>query len=569
MRWLCLNGRAICFEERPMSDNWHVKIFDTTLRDGEQCPGAGMSFEKNIEYARLASKLRVDILEAGFPSASPVDFEIVNTIAREFGCNKNAPVIAGLCQLREEQVVKTIEALKPAVAFGKARLHTYVPVDPVLMPASLGEKAGDKEEIVKDLHRLVKMAYQEGLEVEFSPEGYSRMGSNFDFVTELIRAAVSAGASVINCPDTIGGASTFEGDEYFVRKMSYHAEIIKKEFPDRQITWSVHCHNDFGLAVQNSCNAVFHGPARQIEGCINGIGERAGNASLEQCIMIIDHFGKKQNGHGQKPFYTTVAAEYLQGISDFVSSNMLPRQPHWPVCGENAAKHSSGGHTNAVLKNPLAYQPFDPREIGKDISLLFGPMSGGNHAKSIIEGFGFRCDDSEKAQIAQFIKERYKTRRKGITDKELMDVYFEYRSPIVVRRFDYSRTKSRSDLILHGKFYGQEGETHESHEGKDSALAALKKAIEKHSGEEFDLLGHRSQSDVTGIDANSISNISIMTRDGKVFEGTGIDQDIEISAMKALIDAVNRAYIVQHFSVSKAVKSYVTEEKSGDCRVSA
>src|SRR6516162_4804915 len=247
---------------------------------------------------------------------------------------------------------------------------------------------------------------------------------------------------------------------------------------------------------------------------------------------------------------------------------MLPRQPHSPVCGDNAAKHSSGGHTNAVLKNPMAYQPFDPREIGKDISLLFGPMSGGNHAKSIIEKAGYVCDDAEKADIAQYIKERYKTRRKGITDKELIDSYFEYRSPIVIERFDYSRTSSRAELILHGKFYGQEGEIHESHEGKDSALAALKKAIEKHSGEEFDLLGHRSQSDVTGIDANSISNISIMTRDGKVFEGTGIDQDIEISAMKALIDAVNRAYIVQHFSVSKAVKSYVTEEKSGDCRVS-
>ncbi|PWT94387.1 MAG: 2-isopropylmalate synthase [Candidatus Melainabacteria bacterium] len=552
-----------------MTDDYHIRIFDTTLRDGQQCPGAGMSFEKNIEYARLASKLRIDVLEAGFPSASKVDFEIVNTIAQEFGTSKHSPVIAALCQLREEQVIKTIEALKPAVSFGKARLHTYVPVDPVLMPASLGDRAEDKAGIIKDLYKLVKMARQEGLEVEFSPEGYSKMSGNFDFVTELIRAAISAGAAVINCPDTIGGASVFEGEEYFVRKMSHHAEIMKKEFPKNQIIWSVHCHNDFGLAVQNSCNAVFHGPARQIEGCINGIGERAGNASLEQCIVLIEHFGKRQNGQDQKPYYTTIATEYLQSISDYVSINMLPRQPHSPVCGDNAAKHSSGGHTNAVLKNPLAYQPFDPREIGKDISLLFGPMSGGNHAKSIIEKSGYVCDDSEKAEIAQFIKDRYKARRKGITDKELIEMYFEFRNPIVIERFDYSRTSSRAELILHGKFYGQKGEFQEFHEGKDSALAALKKLIEKHSGEEFEILGLRSQSDVTGINANSVTKISIMTNEAKVYDGTGVDQDLEISAMKALIDAVNRAYIVEHFSLNKSVKSYVTEENTEDSLISA
>jgi len=545
-----------------MSEDWHIKIFDTTLRDGQQCPGAGMSFEKNIEYAHLACKLRVDVLEAGFPSASTVDFEIVNTIAKEIASSKEAPVIAGLCQLREEQVVQTIEALKPAVPFGKARLHTYLPVDPALMPVSLGEWANDKAAITQDLHRLVKLACQEGLEVEFSPEGYSRMADNFDFVTELIRAAVAAGASVINCPDTIGGASTYEGEGYFINKMNRHAEIVQAEFPHQTITWSVHCHNDFGLAVQNTCNAVFHGPARQIEGCINGIGERAGNASLEQCIMVIEHFGRRSNGRGTKmPFYTSIAAEHLQMISDFVGKNMLPRQPHWPVCGENAAKHSSGGHTNAVLKNPLAYQPFDPREIGKEVSLLFGPLSGGNHAKSIIESFGYKCEDSEKTQIAQYIKNHYKTRRKGITDKELIDVYFKYRSPIVAEQIDYSRQKGRSQVHLHGKFFGRYGETQESYEGKDSALAALKKAIESKFGK-FEILSHRSQSDVSGIDANSISKISIITSDKKEYEGTGVDQDIEISAMRALIDAINRAYIVERFSLEKSVKSHAVKQKT-------
>lgn len=544
--------------------NWHIKVFDTTLRDGQQCPGAGMSFEKNIEYAQLAAKLKVDVLEAGFPSASALDFEIVHTIAKDIGAHAGAPIIAGLCQLREEQIIKTIEALKPAVPFGKARMHTYVAVDPALMPVSLGQKANDKSGIVADLYRLVKIACNEGLEVEFSPEGYSRMGDNFDFVTELIRAAIAGGASVINCPDTIGGSSIYEGDEYFVHKMSRHAEIMKQEFAGRDITWSVHCHNDFGLAVQNTCNAVFQGPARQIEGCINGIGERAGNAALEQCIMVIEHFGRRKNGgNAQAPFFTTVEAEHLQTISDFVSEHMLPRQPHSPVCGENAAKHSSGGHTNAVLKEPMSYQPFDPREIGKDISFLFGPLSGGNHAQSIIVGAGYVCAESEKSVIAQYIKDYYKTRRKGITDKELMDAYFKYRSPIAIEQIDYSRNKGRSEVTAHGDFFGHRGEVHESHDGKDSALAALKKAIEKHFGP-FEILSHRSYSDVHGINANSVSEISIACGDGRAYLGSGLDQDIEISAMKALIDAVNRAYVEQNFSLKRSVKSYVAVQSGGE-----
>jgi 2-isopropylmalate synthase len=552
-----------------MSDEGHVKIFDTTLRDGQQCPGAGMSFDRNLEYARLAAQLKIDVLEAGFPSASGLDYAIVNTIATEFAGRKESPIVAGLCQLREEQVVKTIEALMPVVACKRARLHTYVPVDPELMPVSLGERASDHQGIIDDLYRLVKMAFDAGLEVEFSPEGYSRVGKNFDFVTELIRAAIEAGATVINCPDTIGGASTLEGPGYFVENMKRHAAIMKAEFPTKNITWSVHCHNDFGLAVQNSINGVFHGPARQIEGCINGIGERAGNAALEQCIMVIEQFGRNSsNGNGAKnQFYTQIDTSHLQKISDFVGAYMLPRQPHSPVCGENAAKHSSGGHTNAVLKNPLAYQPFDPRQIGKEISFLFGPLSGGNHAKSIIESFGYRCEDSEKAKIAQYIKDSYSDRRKGITDKELLEVYFKYRSPIVAEHVDYSKSAGKSQVRMTGKFFDQEGEIEESREGKDSALAALKTAIEKRFGT-FEILSHRSQSDSTGFNANSVSEILIVADGGRHYEGIGTDQDIEISAMRALIDAVNKAFVDINYRKQESSNQYVTARERDGAKVS-
>ena len=539
-------------------DKNYVKIFDTTLRDGQQCPGAGMSFENNLAYARLAHQLRVDVLEAGFPSASKLDFEIVNTIAKELAPQAGSPVIAGLCQLRSEQIDKTIESLLPTVPYRKGRLHVYLPVDPKLMAASLGEeRASNKKMLVDELHQLVARAASAGLEVEFSPEGYSRVGENFDFCTDLIRAAVAAGATTINCPDTIGGASRLQGPGYFVENMKRHAEIIAREFPRMEVIWSTHCHNDFGLAVDNSLNAVFSGPARQIEGCINGVGERAGNASLEQCVMIIRHFAECQ-ANGEKPIHCGVRPEYFTQISDFVKHHMLPRQPHLPIIGENATRHSSGGHTNAILKDPAAYQPFDPAEVGGEISFSFGPLSGGNHARSIILSKGFTCTDGEKAVIAQFVKDLYRERRKGITDEELLEGYFEYRKPIRIEHFDYSKREDKATVTLQGEFFDRKGLITAEIGGRDSALAALKTIVDKEiSG--LEIISHRSESESSGISAVSVSYVVIQNGAGECFEGRGQDQDIEISAMKALLDAANRAYVSlkfrQEVEASAAVNS--------------
>ena len=527
-----------------MKDDRHVKIFDTTLRDGQQCPGAGMDLEKNLAYARLAARCGVDVLEAGFPSASKLDFDIFTAIVDELTVPGGATTIAALCQMRAGQVESSIRALEKAAACKRGRLHIYLPVDPELMQASLGNQEEDRPALVKTLGEFCKQAVQAGLEVEFSPEGYSRMAHNFDFVTDLIRAAVENGATVINCPDTIGGAYRLQGPEYFVEKMKLQAAIIAREYPDKSVTWSTHCHNDFGLAVENSLNAVFFGPARQIEGCFNGIGERAGNAALEQCIMIIKHFAAKVDP--ERPFFTTVRTECIQEVSDFLAEHMLVRQPHWPISGDNAARHSAGGHTNAILKNPLAYQPFDPKEIGQEISLVFGPLSGGNHAQAIIEKHGYVCTDDEKAAIGQFIKDAYQERRKGVTDQELMRAYFDFRKPIQVQEFDYGRSRNRSEVHFTGRFFDETREFHEGLEGKDSALAVLKHLIDrKFPGTTID--GYSSESVGAGIHAKSLSTILLSTKDGKRFEGKGEDQDIEISAMKALIAAENTAYIDTFF----------------------
>lgn len=524
----------------PGTNEARIFIFDTTLRDGQQCPGAGISFEKNLEYAHLARKVGVDILEAGFPAASALDYDIVYRIADELAPLPGSPVIAALTQLRREQIEKTIEALRPAIAYGKARLHVYLPVAPALMAASLGERSSDRAGLIKELHSLVKLAHDVGCEVEFSPEGYSKQGENFSFTTDLLRAAADAGATIFNCPDTIGGGCWMQGEEFFVEAMKRHAEIIAREFPYRTFVWSTHCHNDFGLALHNSLLAVFDGPCRQIEGCFNGIGERAGNVSLEQCILAIRHFAQLHNP--QSPLTTGIQVERLQEISDFVATYMLPRQPHWPITGENAARHSSGGHTNAILNDPLAYQAFDPRENGKEIGFVFGPLSGGNHAQSIIESAGYICEEREKAEIAQYIKDFYHTRRKGVTDGEVVSAYLEYRKPIDITHFEYGKRATQSEIVLTGKFFAEQGTIHDRYEGRESALATLKLAIDRRF-EGLQILNYHSESVGSGIGAKSRSTITVTSTDNKPFVGVGEDDDIEISAMKALIDATNKAYV--------------------------
>ncbi|PHQ79796.1 MAG: 2-isopropylmalate synthase [Coxiella sp. (in: Bacteria)] len=519
-------------------NNNRVIVFDTTLRDGQQSPGCGMSFESNIEYARLADALGIDVLEAGFPSASQLDFDIVKTIATEMKQRGSRMRVAGLCQLREAQIYKTMEALAPY--HENATLHVYLPVDPHLMQASLGKKAEDLSGLVAEVHRLVKIAADAGLRVEFSPEGYSRLAHTFDFVSDTIRAAISGGASVINCPDTIGGACEWQGENYIVTNMNKHAQLMAEEFPDHDITWSIHCHNDFGLALANTMHAVFKGPARQIEGCINGVGERAGNTALEQCIMYIKHFGPLQNP--ENPLHTDCDTTKLKQISNFVAKHMMMRQPNYPIVGLNSARHSSGGHTNAVLNDPLAYQPFVPSDVGSEVSMIFGPLSGGNHAKAIIVAAGFICEDDDKAAVAQHIKELYKERRKGVTDKEVIDGYIDFHAPIRVDALRYAKKEGSVEFTLEGNFF-DESEVTLTGQGDDSAMAALFEAIiSKFPG--ITLVDYFAKSqEGDNIQAECFSQVKVNHKSVGVVIGTATDRDIEISAMKALIHAINQAHV--------------------------
>lgn len=514
-----------------------VYIFDTTLRDGQQCPGAGMDFNNNLQYARLAAKVNIDILEAGFPAASSEDYKIVESIAKMYAQMDDSPVVAALCQMREEQVITTIESIKSLIPSKRARMHIYLPVDPELMQASLGSYASDTQQIHKDLDTYIQMAIDAGCEVEFSPEGYSRMGNNFDFVTDVIDTAINAGATIINCPDTIGGACYLQGEEFFVNKMKRHADIMKQRYPEKNIIWSAHCHNDYGLALTNTMQSIFDGPVTQIEGCFNGIGERAGNVSIEQCIMYLKAFGFENSENNF--YHTNTNTHNIKDISDFVATHMLPRQAHWPISGENAARHSSGGHTNAILKNPQAYQPFDPKEVGKEITFIFGPLSGSNHAQSIIKDHGYVCKNNEKTAVTQFIKDYFSNRRKGLTDKEFMQAYFAYRAPIKIDTYKYRKRAEVTEINILGTFKGEKSNITATSKIGGTALTALHHALENYLSP-ISIESYRSQSKDKGEEAQSIASISI-SYNNALYTGIGEDIDIEVSALKALVNAVNRA----------------------------
>jgi 2-isopropylmalate synthase len=531
-----------------------VYIFDTTLRDGQQCPGAGMDFNQNIAYAKLAANVNIDILEAGFPAASSEDYKIVESIAKMYAQMASSPKVAALCQLREEQITTTIASISSLIPSKRARLHVYLPVDPELMHASLGSYAKDKQQIYHDLHKYIKMAVAAGCEVEFSPEGYSRMGDGFDFVTDVIDTAIQAGATIINCPDTIGGACYLQGDDFFVNKMKQHANIMQQRYPDKSIIWSAHCHNDYGLALSNTMQSIFDGPVTQIEGCFNGIGERAGNVSLEQCIMYLKAFGYKNSL--AKNFHSNARTQNIKDISDFVATHMLPRQAHWPISGENAARHSSGGHTNAILKNPQAYQPFNPQEVGQEISFVFGPLSGSNHAQSIIKDHGYCCENSEKIAITQYIKDYFSNRRKGLTDAEFMQAYFAYKAPIKVKLYRYQKHTKYTQICLECTINAEDKIISAKSKVGGTALTALHHALEQYL-KPISIESFRSQSKDKGEEALSISSISI-SYNNELYTGIGEDIDIEVSALRALVNAVNRAIVHEKY----ALKNTVTPDKN-------
>jgi 2-isopropylmalate synthase len=371
-----------------------VIIFDTTLRDGEQSPGCSMNHDEKLRMAAALDALGVDVIEAGFPIASRGDFESVKAIA---GTVKNA-VIAGLCRAKEADIQAAADALQPAK---RRRIHTFLSTSPLHMKHKLQM---EPDEVIAAIDKSVRFARNFTDDVEWSAEDGSR--TEDDFLCSAVETAIKAGATTINIPDTVGYALPADYAAKFT--------LLRDRVPNiDKAVLSVHCHNDLGLAVANSLAGVMAG-ARQIECTINGIGERAGNAALEEIVMAI------RTRQADLPFVNNVVSEKIIETSRTLSSiTGFTVQPNKAIVGANAFAHESGIHQDGVLKHAQTYEIMTPESVGlKRSELVLGKHSGRHALRKKLEDLGFTLDDAGLDSAFHRFKD-LADQKKNITDDDL------------------------------------------------------------------------------------------------------------------------------------------------------
>lgn len=381
-----------------------VFIFDTTLRDGEQSPGCSMRFDEKLRIAQQLEKLGVDILEAGFPASSEGDFAAVHAIAHH--CRH--PVIAALARSCPDDITCAAQALSPAK---RSRIHTFLATSDIHLQYKL---CRSQAQVLDQACRAVEFACQLADEVEFSPEDATR--TDLDYLCQVVREVISAGASVINIPDTVG--YTVPGEmASIVKTLRERVENIE------QAILSVHCHNDLGLAVANSLAAVEAG-ARQVECTINGIGERAGNASLEEFVMAL------RVRQDVLSYHTNIVTEQLFATSQLLSEvTGVSVQPNKAIVGRNAFAHEAGIHQDGMLKHRLTYEIMTPESVGvPESKLVLGKHSGRHALKNHFERLGYHFDRYETDQLYRKFTHLADT-KKEITDDDLMGLIQELETP--------------------------------------------------------------------------------------------------------------------------------------------
>jgi len=376
----------------------HVRIFDTTLRDGEQSPGCTMTFEEKMEIARQLARLRVDIIEAGFPAASPGDWAAVHEIAREVG-SPDGPVIAALARAVKEDIDKAWTAIQPAA---KKRIHTFLNASDIQIEYQL---RSTREQVLVRTREMVRYARSLCEDVEFSPMDASR--ADVGFLYQMLAIAIEEGATTLNIPDTVGYSTP---EEYYDL-----IDGIRRNVPGAdKVILSTHCHDDLGMAVANSLAGVRAG-ARQVECTINGIGERAGNASLEEVVMAL---------HTRQQFFgvrTQIETKEIARSSRMLSTIIgVPVPPNKAIVGANAFAHESGIHQDGVLKNRLTYEIINAETVGLDGTMLVLGKHSGRHAfRTKLASMGYEFDNEQEFQK---LFERFKElcdKKKHVDDRDI------------------------------------------------------------------------------------------------------------------------------------------------------
>ncbi len=493
-----------------------VHIFDTTLRDGEQAPGFTMNAEEKLRMAKQLTELGVDVIEAGFAASSPGDFESVH----EIGHTLKGPRVVSLCRTNLEDIDAGIEALKGSHSWG---IHTFIASSALHMKYKLNM---EPNAVVNAAVRAVEKAKRVTDHVEFSPEDATR--SDKDFLVRLCNAAIAAGASVINIPDTVGYTTPIEMDALIDRLMN---EVKGAE----NVVFSVHCHNDLGLAVANSIAAVRAG-ARQIECTINGIGERAGNASLEEIVMALktrkDFFDLETNIKSQEIMRSSRMLTQITG---------MPVQSNKAIVGANAFAHEAGIHQDGVLKNPLTYEIMTPDSVGlKESQLVLGKHSGRHALADRAKILGYELSRQEVNTLFNAFK-RLADLKKVVYDEDIEALITQNASQDqgryrLVALTVHSGTEQTPVAQVEMEIEGELTACESQGDGPvDAAFSAIKQLTQV----PCTLKEYRVKGISDGADAQGEVTTAIVY-EGKSATGRGLDPDIIVASAKAFVSALNR-----------------------------
>ncbi|MDD2497487.1 MAG: 2-isopropylmalate synthase [Desulfitobacteriaceae bacterium] len=493
-----------------------VYIFDTTLRDGEQSPGISLNKKEKLKIAHQLAKLGVDIIEAGFPIASPGDFESVKAIAQQI----DGPVICGLARIGFKDIDRAWEAVKYSK---RPRIHTFVATSDIHMKYKLRKTP---EEVLEMVARGVERAKQYTADVEFSAEDASR--SDLSFLCRVFETAIEAGATTINIPDTVG-YSTPEEFGRFIAAIKNGVKNID------QAIISVHCHNDLGLAVANSLAAVRNG-ANQVECTLNGLGERAGNAALEEIVMALY---TRRDDYG---YETNINFQEIYRSSRLVSNSTgMPVQPNKAVVGKNAFAHESGIHQDGVIKERTTYEIMNPQMVGINQSnLVFGKHSGRHGFKERLKELGYELNEADLDKAFARFKE-LADRKKTITDRDL-EVLAEDQIRNIPEKWqlDYLYICSGTGVTPTATVrISSEGETKEEASCGDGPINAAFNALEKVTEIKATLIHYALNAVTEGKDAIGEVTAKIEFNE-KVFTGRGISTDVLEASARAYLNAINK-----------------------------
>ena len=495
-------------------------IFDTTLRDGEQSPGAAMTREEKMRIARQLEKMRVDIIEAGFPAASPGDFESVKAIAEII----KDSAVCGLARANEKDIGRAGEAIKPAV---RGRIHTFIATSPIHMQMKLRM---EPEQVIEQAVKAVQWARQYTDDVEFSPEDAGR--SETDFLCRVLEAVIKAGAKTLNIPDTVGYNIPQGWGALF-------KTLIERVPNSDKAIWSTHCHNDLGLAVANSLSAVLNG-ARQVECTINGLGERAGNAAVEEIVMAV------RTRKDIFPVETRIDATQIVPTSRLVSQiTGYVVQPNKAIVGANAFAHESGIHQDGVLKHRETYEIMRAEDVGWNANKLsLGKLSGRNAFKTKLTELGIALASEEALntafakfkELADKKREIFDEDLQALVSDEMITAEVEYYKLVASKFHSETGEAPRAELTL--SVGGAEKRAQATGSGPvDAAL----RAIESVAGSGAELLLYSVNAITTGTDAQGEVTVRL-SKDGRIVNGQGADTDIIVASAKAYLNALNKLH---------------------------